>query len=75
MDFFPDYTSRGNLRPHVVGASASSTIIDDEARSLIEDAKLFICRDDLMLLEVIGQGQTIYIYKKKLYEYFLLLYY
>ena len=34
----------------------SASLMDDEARRLIEDAKLYIHRDYIVLLEVVGQG-------------------
>lgn len=37
-------------------AQAPETVIDDEARRLIDDAKLLISRDNLLLMDVIGQG-------------------
>ena len=39
-------------------AAPEPLLIDDEAQRLINDANLLIHRDRLLLLEIIGQGQS-----------------
>ena len=39
------------------GVREGDILLDEDSKRLIEDAKLFIQRDSLLVMEVIGQGK------------------
>ena len=60
--FLPAYSPHNGQIRHRTHLSVNHTVIDDESRRLIDDANLLIDRDNLLLLEVIGQGRVYFIF-------------